>query len=267
MELGEDCPGETPEFQCYSEKCRTAPSSTLNDVTGIRDVIQRVRCGDIGNTAEFVFNAMHHVKDGGAALRETFEKNLQYFREIVEDSIDRRIQDEADVMIHSQSDIKERFRTLSETMARRITRIKKRLYEISPDFDWLTDGKDREKLSKLIVTKRQERKEQPDTTDKLVHQVFIRGQWLKKELSRLQEENAKLRIYLEKFRCLAKERKAQELQVPRILQREKRHLDRELNEQRRIYKRNLSIIDDLYIDYQRCANSEDTCAILRGERF
>ncbi|XP_035742829.1 uncharacterized protein LOC118450919 isoform X2 [Vespa mandarinia] len=119
------------------------------DVTSIREVIQRVRCGDIRNTAEFVFNIMHRVKDGGGGtvLREIFEKNLQYFREIVEDTIDRRIQDEVDVMIHAQNDIKEKFQTLSETIARRITKIKKRLYEISPDFDWLTDGKDRKKLS------------------------------------------------------------------------------------------------------------------------
>ncbi|KAL2731454.1 hypothetical protein V1478_004999 [Vespula squamosa] len=170
-------------------------------------------------------------------------------------------------MIRSQNDIKDKFRTLSETTTRRITRIKKRLYEISPDFDWLTDGKDRKKLSKLIVTKRRERKEQPDAADKLVYQVFLRGQWLKKELSRLQEENAKLRIYLEKFRCLAEERKAQELHVPRILEREKKNLDKELNEQRKVYKRNLSIIDDLYIDYQRCTNPESNCAILRSERF
>lgn len=54
--------------------------------------------------------------------------------------------------IRAQNDIKEKFGTLSETMLRRITRIKKRLYEISPDFDWLADGKDRKKLSELIVT-------------------------------------------------------------------------------------------------------------------
>lgn len=61
------------------------------DVTGMRDVIRRVRCGEIENTAEFVFNVMQCAKDGGAVLREIFEKNLQYFREMVQDSIDRRV--------------------------------------------------------------------------------------------------------------------------------------------------------------------------------
>lgn len=86
-------------------------------------------------------------------------------------------------------------------------------------------------------------------------------------MSRLQEENDKLRIYLEKFRCLAEERKAEELHVPRILREERKNLDEELNERRKIYKRNLSIIDDLYIDYQRGANSESNCAFPRRERL
>ncbi|KAI4487875.1 hypothetical protein M0802_011763 [Mischocyttarus mexicanus] len=238
------------------------------DIFGIQQVIERVHCGEITNTAEFVFNVMRHVQDGGLALREILEKNLQYFREIVEDAVDQRIQDETDVMIHAQNDIKDKFRRLSKVTDRRITKIKKRLHEISPDFDWIADGKDKKKLEKLLVRKhRESREEQSDPTEKLVHRIFMQGQWLKKELLRLQEENAKLEIYLNKFRSLAEERKEQELHVPQILEKEKKNLEKELNEQREIYKRNLSIIEQLYIDYQRCTDSEMNSAVLQREYY
>ncbi|KAI4479344.1 hypothetical protein M0804_011129 [Polistes exclamans] len=240
----------------------------MADINGIREVIERVYGGDITNTAKFVFNVMPYVQDGGLILREILEKNLQYFREIVEDVVDQRIQDETDVMIHALNDIKDKFRRLSKATARRITRIKRRLHEISPDFDWIADGKDRKKLSKLLAAKPLETREQSDPTEKLVHRVFMRGQWLKKELLRLQEENAKLGIYLNKFRSLAEERKEQELHVPRILEKEKKYLDEELNQLREIYKRNLSIIEELYIDHRkRAIGSEMNCAVLRREHY
>lgn len=163
-------------------------------------------------------------------------------------------------MTNTQNNVKQKLRTLREAMERRIKKIKKRLLEISPDYDWSTDGKNREKLMKLIVKpqKSPETKEEPDDTEKLIHQVLMRGQWLKKELSRLQEENANLKIYLDKFRSLAMERKAQEEHVPRMLRKEKKHLERKLNKQRKTYKENLEIIDDLYIDYRTyVANSDN----------
>ncbi|KAK2581094.1 hypothetical protein KPH14_007918 [Odynerus spinipes] len=259
---GDNCCGKCHSIGPSTSKIPSSKKSLLErlepktDMIGIRDVINRVRCDEITTTAEFIFNIMYYVKDSGVTLQEIFEKNLQLFREVVEDTIDRRIQDECDVMMHTQNDIKLKFRTLTEGMERRIKKIKRRLFEISPDFDWLTDGKDKRKLSKLIVKRYPETKEQPDETEKLIHQAFMRGQWLNKELSRLQEENANLKTYLDKFRCLAEERKAQESHVPRILQKEKKHLEQELNKQRKIYKQNLEMIDDLYIDYQTY-NSEN----------
>ncbi|XP_015186636.1 PREDICTED: uncharacterized protein LOC107071825 [Polistes dominula] len=259
----------TPSRRNYSIAPTELSFQPMTDITGIRQVIERVYCGDITNTAKFVFNVMPYVQDGGTALREIFEKNLQNFREIVEDVVDQMIQDETDVTIHALNDIKDKFRGLSKATARRITKIKKRLHEISPDFDWRADGKDTKKLSKLLVTKPPEiRSEQSDPTEKLVHRVFMRGQWLKKELLRLQEENAKLGIYLNKFRSLAEERKEEELHVPRILEKEKKYLEKELNELRQIYKRNLSIIEQLYIDYRKCAiDPEINCTVLQQEHY
>lgn len=95
-------------------------------------------------------------------------------------------------------------------------------------------------------------KTDPYPIDDMLHQVFMRGQWLKKELGRLQDENSNLKMYLDKFQLLAAERKAQEMHVPRILCQEKKILEKELNHYSHAYKANLEIIDSLYIEHQRC---------------
>lgn len=61
------------------------------DLDAINCVIDRVCNGEIRTTAEFIFNIKDYVEDRGAGLQEIFEKNLQLFREIVEDTIDRRV--------------------------------------------------------------------------------------------------------------------------------------------------------------------------------
>lgn len=68
----------------------------------------------------------------------------------------------------------------------------------------------------------------------------------------MQEENNNLEFFLEKFRILAEERKEQESHVPKMLSREKKQLERELRELRKTYKRNLEIINALYIEHHRC---------------
>ncbi|XP_043286887.1 uncharacterized protein [Venturia canescens] len=197
------------------------------------------------------------------------EKELSFFRDIVNDTVDRRIQDEADVMLNTQNDIKNKFRSLTDAMTQRTMRIRQRLYEISPTFNWARDGRDKLKISKFIIkpmtrdaSKEKETTNSSNIVDKLVHQVFMRGQWLKKELTRLQEENNNLEFFLDKFRCLAAERKEQESYVPKMLSREKKELDRELMKLRKTYKKNLEIINALYIEHQRCIMPESETSLL-----
>lgn len=61
------------------------------------------------------------------------------------------MQDEGDVMHCTENSIKEKFSRLTEGMKERTARIEERLHKISPKFDWLNDGKDRNKLSSLIT--------------------------------------------------------------------------------------------------------------------
>lgn len=96
----------------------------------------------------------------------------------------------------------------------------------------------------------------PNIIDKLLHQVYMRGQWLKKELVRLQEENANLKMFLGKFRVLAAERKSQESYVPRMLCKEKNILEEELEGLQEEYSKNLEILNALYIEHQRCVKPE-----------
>ena len=88
--------------------------------------------------------------------------------------------------------------------------------------------------------------------EKKMHQVFMRGQWLKKELNRLLEENATLKTFLKKYRKLAAERKALESHVPRLLCDQKKSLERELKDRKKTYRANLEIIDALYVEHNRC---------------
>ena len=89
----------------------------------------------------------------------------------------------------------------------------------------------------------------------------MRGQWLKKELARLHEENKNLRSFLDKFSKLADERKAQESQVPRMLLEQKEEFELELDALRKTFNINLEIIDALYIEHHRCVKPlGETCA-------
>ena len=57
----------------------------------MQDLIQRVNNGEISTAAEFIFILAPFVPDQGVALQEILEKDLALFREIVEETIDRRV--------------------------------------------------------------------------------------------------------------------------------------------------------------------------------
>lgn len=61
------------------------------DSAAIREVIERVANEEITTAAEFIFSITPYVKDRGNVFRETLEKELTYFREIVDDTVDRRV--------------------------------------------------------------------------------------------------------------------------------------------------------------------------------
>ncbi|XP_024935508.1 uncharacterized protein LOC107274847 [Cephus cinctus] len=229
-----------------------AQLGSRTDSEGIKEVCEQVANGEITTAAEFIFSITPYVSDRAGNFREILDKDLNFFREIVEDTVERRVQDEADVMMNTQNDIKQKFHNLTDAMLQRTMRIRQRLLEVAPRFDWAANGKNKAKIAKLITVKRNEMSGDPHVLDKLIHQVFMRGQWLKKELNRLQEENGNLQKFLNKFRLLAAERKAQESHIPKLLCKEKKILEDQLSKQRRTYKRNLETIDALYVEHHRC---------------
>ncbi|XP_048515892.1 uncharacterized protein LOC105686153 isoform X2 [Athalia rosae] len=245
VQSGEPLPGELKDSLCTPDlsTAKIKPAKSVcprkdviaqlqpgTDLRGIAQICEDVRNGEITTAAEFVYAIAPYVADRGTLFREVLDRDLSFFRQIVDETVDQRVQDEADVMMHTQNDIKQKFHSLTDAMVHRTMKIRQRLLEISPKFDWAKHGKNKAKVTKLLRSeqKRKGSHADPNIMDKLLHQVFMRGQWLKKELARLQEENANLKMFLGKFRILAAERKEQESHVPRMLCKEKNALEHEL---------------------------------------
>lgn len=58
---------------------------------GIAEICEDVRNGEITTAAEFVYALSKYVSDRGALFREIMDKDLNYFRQIVDETVDRRV--------------------------------------------------------------------------------------------------------------------------------------------------------------------------------
>ncbi|XP_063983123.1 uncharacterized protein LOC135165602 [Diachasmimorpha longicaudata] len=221
----------------------------------IQLVLNEVRNGRITQAVEFIFSLRPFLKDRGKILIDSMERDLADFRKLVDETVDYRVQDEGDVMHFSQNAMNEKLHHLTMQMKERTLSIMEKLHKISPKFDWKNDGKDMLKLSTLINIKEKNTgelgpKESVDSTKNLIHQIFIRNQWLKRELHRLQEENNDLRIYFKKSKDLAAERRVEQIQVPRMLAEQQEMLEKRLDKLKAIYHKNAEKIHALHVNYE-----------------
>ncbi|XP_011301384.1 uncharacterized protein [Fopius arisanus] len=219
------------------------------DPEEIKSILDDVKSGRITQAVEFIFSLRPFVEDGGKILIQVMEKDLADFRKLVDDIVDCRVQDEGDVMHLSQVTMTDKFTHLTKQMKDRTVTILEKLQKISPKFDWKNDGKDESKLSTLISIKEKTTPTSVDPTNNLIHRIFMRNQWLKRELHRLQSDNNNLRMFFKRFKELALQRKAEQIKVPRMLAEQQEMLEKQLEKLKGIYHRNSEKIHGLHLNY------------------
>ncbi|XP_015127594.1 uncharacterized protein LOC107048752 [Diachasma alloeum] len=245
---------ERKRSKVHGKKCPSpdvlAELQASDDPDEIQSVLDEVRAGRITQTVEFIFSLRPFLKDRGKILIESMERDLADFRKLVDETVDYRVQDEGDVMHFSQNTMNEKFHHLTMHMKERTASILEKLHKISPKFDWKNDGKDMSKLSTLISIVRLLTPISVDSTKNLIHQIFIRNQWLKRELHRLQDENNDLKIYFKRSKHLAVERRAEQIKVPRMLAEQQEVLEKRLEKLKAIYHNNTEKIHALHVNYE-----------------